>query len=174
MSNQNPLSRDPDKRYIPHWSVQNKTLFDKKKMGDFFISPNNSSYYGETSFNNKPFPRNLPRWSTENRVLFRLENDSIFKEALSKDITTSGACLYCQEEIKSSSKLTLLIYLTDDLAVEVGGTVLWNKNIASNNLIGVRFENTSPQVQEMILQYAFESKKDDLTRHWFKGWEYSQ
>ncbi len=115
--------------------------------------------------------RYIPRWSVQNKILYRKEKNSTYQEAYSKDINSSGACFSCPEEIKPSAKLTLVLYLADAVAVEVTGRVLWNKDAQPHNLVGVRFENTSEQVQEMILQYAFECKKEALTRHWFEGWE---
>ena len=120
-----------------------------------------------------PDKRYFPRWNVQNKILYRKEENSTYQEALSKDINGSGACFSCLEEIKPSSKLTLLLYLADFVAVEVTGTVLWNKDGDSHNFVGVRFENTAAQVQDMILHYAFECKKEDFQRHWFKGWENS-
>ena len=64
----------------------------------------------------------------------------------------------------------MVMYLSETTAVEVCGTVLWKKDGKDQNLIGVRFENIPAHVQDMILQYAFEFKKEDVMRHWFKGW----
>ena len=120
-----------------------------------------------------PDKRYFPRWSVQNKILYRKEENSTYQEALSKDINGSGACFSCPEKIKPSTKINLLLYLADSVAVEVTGRVLWNKDGDSHNLVGVRFENTAAQVQEMILQYAFECKPEDFMRHWFKGWENS-
>ena len=104
--------------------------------------------------------RYFPRWNVQNKILYRKEKNSSYQKALSKDISGSGACFSCPEKIKPSSKLNLIFYLADSVAVEVTGRVLWNKDGRSNNLIGVRFENISDQVEEMILQYAFEYKRE--------------
>ena len=118
-----------------------------------------------------PEKRYIPRWNVQNKILYRKEENNIYREALSKDINSSGACFLCPEAIQPPSKLTLLLYLSEHVAVEVSGTVLWNKDGSGYNLIGIRFESIPRQIQEIILQHAFEYKKEDLVRHWFKGWE---
>ena len=109
--------------------------------------------------------RYIPRWSVQNKVLYRKEKNSSYHEARSKDINSSGACFSCPEEIKPSSKLNLVLYLADHVAVEVTGRVLWNKDGKANKLVGVRFENISEQVQDMILEYAFACKRDNFKQH---------
>ena len=59
-----------------------------------------------------------------------------------------------------------------DVAVQIDGTVMWQatNHQPNHNLIGIRFENTSSRVQELILEYAFEYKKEALSQFWFRGW----
>ena len=118
--------------------------------------------------------RYLPRWIVTNRILYRKEDQPHFQECSSKDLSGDGACLSCPETLPFSGKLTLVVYLSEEIAVQVKASVLWNKpsfDPKNQNLYGVRFEELSNKVQEMILQYAFECKKDVLTKHWFEGWE---
>ena len=114
--------------------------------------------------------RYIPRWVVNNKVLYRKENNPAYQETASKDINCNGASFYCKEEISPKQKLKMVLYLSETIAVEVTGTVLWKKDGKDQSLIGVRFEDIHAHVQDMILQYAFEFKKEDLTRHWFKGW----
>ena len=114
--------------------------------------------------------RYIPRWVVHNKVLYRRENNPSYQETASKDINCSGASFYCKDEIGPNQKLKMVLYLSETIAVEVTGTVLWKKDGKDQSLIGVRFENIPAHVQDMILQYAFEFKKEDLTRHWFQGW----
>lgn len=121
--------------------------------------------------------RYFPRWIVENKVLYRLPHQTSYREATTKDLSGDGACLLCQEDLKAAQenlkaplKLTLVVYLADDIAVEVTGYVMWNEFSGQRALLGVRFENTSTKVQDMILQYAFECNKELLTKNWFKGW----
>lgn len=114
--------------------------------------------------------RYIPRWVVQNKVLYRKEGNSAYQETASKDINCSGASFYCKDEVSPNQKLKMVMYLSETIAVEVCGTVLWKKDGKDQNLIGVRFENIPAHVQDMILQYAFEFKKKDLTQHWFQGW----
>ena len=114
--------------------------------------------------------RYLPRWVVENKVLYRPENKSAYQETASRDINCTGASFYCKEDVLPRQKIKMVMYLSQTIAVEVTGTVLWKKDGDKQNLLGVRFEEIPPNVQDIILQYALEYKKEDLTRHWFKGW----
>ena len=114
--------------------------------------------------------RYIPRWVVHNKILYRRENNPAYQETSSRDINCTGASFYGKEDILPRQKIKMVMYLSETTAVEVSGTVLWKKNADEKPLIGVRFEEITPHVQDMILQYAFEYKKEDLTRHWFKGW----
>ena len=116
--------------------------------------------------------RYIPRWSVSNKILYRKEKSTSYREAASKDITCAGACLLSEECLLPQQKLSLVIYLCDDVAVQIDGTVMWQatNHQPNHNLIGIRFENTSSRVQELILEYAFEYKKEALSQFWFRGW----
>ena len=115
--------------------------------------------------------RYFPRWIVENKVLYRLPHQTSYREAITKDLSCDGVCFLCEEDLKTPSKLTLVVYLDNDIAIEVKGYVVWNKFNIRQSPIGVRFENIPTKVQDMILQYAFECNKEILTKHWFKGWQ---
>ena len=110
--------------------------------------------------------RYIPRWIVQNKVLYRRENNPAYQETSSRDINCSGASFYCKEDVLPRQKIKMVMYLSETIAVEVSGTVLWEKNADQKKLIGVRFEEITPNVQDMILQYAFEYKKEDLTQRW--------
>ena len=114
--------------------------------------------------------RYIPRWEVRNKILYSKENASSYQETSSKNINCNGACLYCDEPLIPDQKINLVLYLSESIAVEIKGKILWKRTEDHQNLIGVRFEEASPQIKEMILQYAFEYKKDDVISHWFKGW----
>ena len=46
-----------------------------------------------------------------------------------------------------------------------------NKIGAKGNIVGIDFCETSEEVKETILNYAFEVKRQDLVKHWFRGWK---
>ncbi|OGX25118.1 MAG: hypothetical protein A3D10_09390 [Omnitrophica WOR_2 bacterium RIFCSPHIGHO2_02_FULL_48_11] len=115
--------------------------------------------------------RYFPRWEVQNRVLYRLENAELTKECQSRDINCSGACLCSEQNLLVNQRLKLTLFLADNVSVHVDGKVLWTQTNHNDYLIGVNFVDTHEEIQGMILQYAFELKKSDLVKHWFKGWK---
>lgn len=89
---------------------------------------------------------------------------------MTKDLSCVGACLKTQEVLPSNRKLNMKIYLSDQKFFPVEGHVVWNRSSDSGNSVGVIFDNISPEMQELILQYAFEIKKEDVIKNWYKGW----
>lgn len=115
--------------------------------------------------------RYLPRWEVSNKALYRFSSGTATHECQSRDVHFAGACICTKEYIPLNQKLKLTIYLTNETSIEVDGTVLWQKPMGQQYLIGVNFYDVSRKVQETILKYAFEIKKEDLIRHWFRGWD---
>ena len=114
--------------------------------------------------------RYLPRWEVNNRVFYRADPEANFQECQSRDLHFSGACLCTNQSLPLNQKLKLRIFLSDQIAVDVEGTVLWNKSVGQQNFVGINFYEISQKVQEKMLKYAFEVKKADMVRHWFRGW----
>ena len=138
--------------------------------------------------NNQPSPvppshgvdkRYMPRWEVTQRILYRLEKETLYHEGQSKDISCDGLCLYADDDLAVNQKLTLTVYLSNDTAVYLEGKTIWNKTIDPSTLkestrkfwIGIQLENTSSRVQELILEHAFNYKKEELLKHWYTGWE---
>jgi hypothetical protein len=115
--------------------------------------------------------RYLPRWEVKNRILCVPEKDAPVQECESRDISSLGACLSTQENIPIDQKIKLKIYLTEKRSFDVDARIKWKKTTAEGYSIGVIFEDVTPEIQELILSYAFEVKRDDVVRHWFRGWE---
>ena len=115
--------------------------------------------------------RYFPRWEVQNRVIYRLEHDLNTRECHSRDINCTGACLCLKESIALNQRLKLTLFLTDDVAVHVDGKVLWAQPNNNDYLVGVNFVEINEEIRDLILQYAFEIKKGDLVKHWFKGWK---
>lgn len=117
-----------------------------------------------------PEKRYLPRWDVNNRVLCRLQDQVDASECRSMDLSCAGACLVTRQPLPKNQKIKLTIYLTEAKPVEVEGHIVWSRVSGYGNLLGVNFDNTTLEIQETILQYAFEFKKKDLLDHWFEGW----
>ena len=114
--------------------------------------------------------RFLPRWIVNRRVLYQKESEPFFKECRSKNIHCDGACITPPEGLYPNDKLTLAIYLSDDVAVHVQATVRWVMNHAQDYIVGLQFKNVPAKVQDMILQFAFSCNKEAMIKHWFQGW----
>jgi len=114
--------------------------------------------------------RYLPRWEVENRVVCRLGEEKRSIECLSKDLSCSGTCIKSEEKLEAKSKVKLTIFLSKETSVQVEGEIVWNKPSDGKSLSGVVCANTSEKVQQVILNYAFEMKREDLINHWYKGW----
>ena len=63
------------------------------------------------------------------------------------------------------------IYLDERKAIEVTGNVMWNHISSEGRLAGIAFDSPSSEVQQIILNYAFEIHPDALVKHWFSGWD---
>ena len=113
--------------------------------------------------------RYLPRWEVRNKILYSTESTTNYQSATSKNINCTGACFYCEGNFTPRQNINLILYLSDVIAVEVKGTVLWESYANSRKLIGVRFEDPATHVKEMILKYAFEYKKNKALNQGFKG-----
>ena len=114
--------------------------------------------------------RYFPRWEVSNRVVLQRENDALTHECLSKDINSSGACVRTNENVLPNTKLNLTIYLAENIEpIEVYGRVLWQKMFDGESQLGIKFERISDKASNLIFQYAFEYKKEDLIKQWFRG-----
>lgn len=133
-------------------------------------NPPKKSFESSAAKSNGADKRYLPRWEVKNRIYYKLENEDKFQEGLSKDLSCSGACLLTKKSLPKNQKVKLTICLENEQKVEVNGEVLWNKAFEGDNLVGIAFYNTSQKAQELILKHAFELKKTDVIKHWFKGW----
>ena len=115
--------------------------------------------------------RYLPRWEVQNRVLYSFENDSYLHKAHTKDLSCAGACLRVAEPLSPAQKVKMTVFLSENISVKLDGVVSWVKPENEQVEVGVAFYNTPMKVQELILEYAFEFKHEELEKQWFKGWK---
>ena len=130
-----------------------------------------TAQHSKSSHEDGPDQRYLPRWEVKNRVICRVDKEKKPIECASRDISCCGACISCDEKFDVKQKVKLTIYLSEKTSVQVEGEIVWNKPAEGENLVGVMFANTSEQAQELILQHAFEVKKQEVINHWYKGWK---
>ena len=114
--------------------------------------------------------RYLPRWEVDNKILFKKEDETTEYECHSKDINCTGACIRTREDIAPNQELDLTIYLADDIEpIRVHGRTLWRIARDNESLVGGHFDRVSDKTGDLIFNYAFEYKKEEVLRHWFKG-----
>lgn len=117
--------------------------------------------------------RYFPRWEVRNRVFYQLEDQGDVLQGQTKDISCAGACISVDGPV-SSRKIKLTVFLSKDTSVELEGDVLWCRPAKNETQVGVSFQNTRPEVQDLILQYAFEVDRSNVVNNWFKGWDQEQ
>jgi c-di-GMP-binding flagellar brake protein YcgR len=113
--------------------------------------------------------RYFPRWEVANKVVYKHEDGVNFHECLSRDISNTGLCLRSYEKIEANKKLLLTIELVDGVTIQAQGRVMWAKDNQKDCIVGVRFENISEQVQDMIFNCAFENQTKQFQEKWFEG-----
>lgn len=115
--------------------------------------------------------RHLPRWEVANRVTYLLENEGEAQETRSVNLSCSGLCLTTANPAPLHKKIRVKIYLSEGTVVLAGGHIVWSRPENGQNQAGVSFSEISAKAQEMILEHAFEIKKEDVVKYWFQGWE---
>jgi hypothetical protein len=128
------------------------------------------TYYDPELKMNLPDKRYLPRWEVKNKIGLYLEEDREQRECKSHDLSSVGICLQTRDLLPVDHRLKLVVHLSEDTAFPVEGRVVWSRPAEGGYQSGVVFENISQHDQELILQYAFEVRHDDLVKHWFNGW----
>jgi len=114
--------------------------------------------------------RYLPRWSIKNRILYRKQDDVLYQECTTKDLNCGGVCFHCPEDLTLHQEVSLTIFLTEDVAVHLQGTTTWHQTTERGHLIGIRFHHVSKKANNLLLEHAFESRQQELQKHWFEGW----
>lgn len=115
--------------------------------------------------------RYLPRWHAKNRILYQLDDEFSPREGYTKDLNCAGTCILIDRDLSIDQKLKLTIFLAPHTAITVHGNVIWSKQEDQYNEIGINFQDTTDEAQELILQYAFELNKSEVLKHWYKGWD---
>lgn len=115
--------------------------------------------------------RYFPRWQVKNRILYRFDGESNVHEARTRDLSCTGVSLVSHLAVAPHQKLKLRIYLFENDSIEVEGHPVWSEETLEGHVLGVNFTNTTSDIQDKILQYAFEIKKNDVVNHWFDGWK---
>ena len=127
--------------------------------------------------NNNPLPvenndmRYFPRWEVNNRVYYHLEGEKELHEGQTKDISCAGACITTIKEITPHQKIKVTIELASGVKINLKAHVLWVRYENNQPSMGVTFYDTPDEVQNLILQHAFELDRDKFVQQLYKGWE---
>ncbi len=113
--------------------------------------------------------RYFPRWEVANKVTYKHEKGVNFHECVSHDINNTGVCLRTYEKIPTNEKVSMTIELADGVTVQAHGRAVWERNNGKDFLIGVRFEDISDKVQDLIFNCAFEAHPQQFRDKWFQG-----
>lgn len=114
--------------------------------------------------------RYLPRWSVTNRILYRKQDDHLYQESTTKNLNCGGVCVHCTEELPLNQEICLTIFLAQDVAVHLQGMITWHRQTEDGYLVGIRFHHLSKKANNLLLEYAFETKEHELQKRWFEGW----
>jgi len=115
--------------------------------------------------------RYLPRWEVHNRVLFKVANRKEICEGFTKDLHAAGTCLCIDESILPQQDVILTIHLSHGSSIRVKGKIVWAKTIGIKPHVGINFHSVPHDTQDQILENAFELDRENIVKHWFKGWE---
>lgn len=113
--------------------------------------------------------RYFPRWEVANKITYKHQNGVNFHECVSRDISNTGVCMRSYEKIGDAEKLFLTIELADGVSIQAQGRVTWGKFDGNDFLVGVRFEDISEKIQDMIFNCAFECEGKRFQKKWFEG-----
>lgn len=124
-----------------------------------------------TNSSNDSDKRYFPRWEVNNRVVYHLEGEKNPHAGQTKDLSCAGACIVGETHIAPQQKMKISIQLAEGVKVTLNARVLWMKTENNQTHMGIAFYNTPDEVQNLILQHAFELDKDKVLKYWFKGWD---
>lgn len=114
--------------------------------------------------------RYLPRWEVDNKIIYSKEAETLLHQCQSKDISATGVCLRTAQDIPPDAKLNLTIYLEENIEpIVVHGQVRWKAARGEENLVGIQFDRVNDKTSDLIFRYAFQNKRDQLMKNWFKG-----
>jgi c-di-GMP-binding flagellar brake protein YcgR len=114
--------------------------------------------------------RHCPRWAVVSRIFYQLNGDTTIHESQSVNISATGICFTTPELLSENTRIKMNIFISGERVLPVGGQVIWSKSENGRHQAAIRFSDISSRSQEMILEHAFEMKKEDMVNYWFQGW----
>ena len=117
--------------------------------------------------------RYFPRWEVNNRVSYHLEGEKELYTGEIRDMSCAGACMLSNKGVAQHQKVKMTIEIADDVKVQLNGHILWVKAQNNEAQLGITFYDTPDEVQNLILQHAFELDRKKFVKQWYKGWDKS-
>ena len=115
--------------------------------------------------------RYLPRWEVNNRIQYQLGPYADQLEGATKDLNSSGASVVVGRDPLVYKRIRMTVYLDKNVSFDVDGNIMWTKKENDQYVLGVRFQNLTPEAQDLILEHAFRIDKKKFLKHLFKGWQ---
>ncbi len=115
--------------------------------------------------------RYFPRWDVSDPVLYQLDGEREPHEGQTKDISCAGACITGSGDVSPRQKIKMIVELAEGIKIKLNAHILWVKIENNHSEMGVTFYDTPDDVQNLILQHAFELDRDGFLKQLYKGWE---
>ena len=115
--------------------------------------------------------RYFPRWDVNDPVLYQLDGEQESHEGQTKDISCAGACITGAGNVSPRQKIKMIVELAEGIKIKLNAYILWVKIEDNHSEMGVTFYDTPDDVQNLILQHAFELDRDGFLKQLYKGWE---
>ena len=115
--------------------------------------------------------RYFPRWEVNDPVQYSFEDGKEFFTGKTKDLSCAGACITGSTDVSPHQKIKMVVELAEGVRVKLNAHILWVKIDHHAPEMGVSFYNTPDDVQNLILQHAFEVDRDKFLQQLYKGWE---
>ncbi len=115
--------------------------------------------------------RYFPRWEVNDPVLCNLDGENEPFEGRTKDISCAGACITGAGNVSPYQKVKVVIDIAQGVKVKLNAHILWVKIENNQSQMGVTFYDTPDDVQNLILQHAYEVDREKFLEQLYKGWE---
>jgi hypothetical protein len=115
--------------------------------------------------------RYFPHWEVKERVSYHLDGTPELFEGQTKDISCAGACITGSGQVAPHQKIKLIVELAEGVKIKLNAHILWVRIENNQPHMGVTFYDTPDDVQNVILQHAFEVDREKFLKQLYKGWE---
>lgn len=104
--------------------------------------------------------RYFPRWQVKKLALCSFKKNTQTLEAMTVDLSCTGACLQTNVPIPLKTKIKTTIHLSKTKTVQLTGGVVWHKPSKDGHLYGIKFSKMNTSSENLLFCYAF-----NINRH---------